>query len=62
MHKSKRCFSLPKKLITNFEKECAKSGYVREKVVAAAVLKFLDSDPNTRSKVFERLAKLSGGK
>jgi hypothetical protein len=62
MHKYKRCFSLPKKLCTDFDKECAKSGYVREKVIAAAMLKFLDSDPNTRSKMFERLAKFSGGK
>ncbi|MHC4444735.1 MAG: hypothetical protein ACYTA5_19225 [Planctomycetota bacterium] len=62
MHKSKCCFALPKKLCTDFDKECAKSGYVREKVIAAAMLKFLDSDPNTRSKMFERLAKFSGGK
>ena len=57
MYTSKRCFNLPKKLTTVFDKECVKSGYFKEKVVAAAMLKFLDSDSNTRNKMFEQMAK-----
>ena len=55
MEKPKRSYYLPGKLVAAFDKECAKSGYVKEKVVAAAMLSFLDSNPETRSKMFERL-------
>ena len=55
MEKPKRSYYLPGKLVTSFDKECAKSGYVKEKVVAAAMLAFLDSNPDQRSKMFDRL-------
>ena len=62
MDKPKRSYYLPGKLVAAFDKECQKSGYVREKVVAAAICKFLDSDPAARAKMFERLASFLGGK
>ncbi|MHC4442307.1 MAG: hypothetical protein ACYTF1_04895 [Planctomycetota bacterium] len=55
MEKPKRSYYLPSKLVSAFDKECSKSGYVKEKVVAAAMYQFINSDPNTRSKMFERL-------
>ncbi len=55
MEKPKRSYYLPGKLVAAFDKECAKSGYVKEKVVAAAMLNFLDSNPDLRSKMFNRL-------
>ena len=55
MVKPKRSYYLPGKLVDAFDKECAKSGYVKEKVVAAAMLAFLDSSPNERSKMFNRM-------
>lgn len=55
MEKPKRSYYLPGKLVTAFDKECSKSGYVKEKVVAAAMLTFLDSNPEARSDMFERL-------
>ena len=58
--KVKRSYYLPAKLIAAFDKECDKSGYVREKVVAAAICKFLDSDANSRTKMFDRLASFLG--
>ena len=62
MDKPKRSYYLPGKLVSAFGKECSKSGYVKEKVVAAAMMKFLDSDPNTRAKMFERLDSFLRGK
>jgi len=58
--KPKRSYYLPGKLVSAFDKECSKSGYVKEKVVAAAMMQFLDSDPATRAKMFERLASFLG--
>lgn len=55
VEKPKRSYYLPGKLVAAFDKECAKSGYVKEKVVAAAMLAFLDSNPEERSSMFERL-------
>jgi len=55
MDKPKRSYYLPAKLISAFDKECSKSGYVREKVVAASMYAFLCSNPETRQKMFERL-------
>jgi hypothetical protein len=55
MDKPKRSYYLPGKLVQAFDKECSKSGYVKEKVVAASMLSFLDSNPDMRSKMFERL-------
>ena len=55
MEKPKRSYYLPGKLVAAFDKECSKSGYVKEKVVAAAMLCFLDSGPEARSKMFDRL-------
>ena len=53
--KPKRSYYLPAKLVTAFDQDCAKSGYVKEKVVAAAMLQFLESRPDERSRMFERL-------
>jgi len=58
----KRSYYLPQKLIDAFNKECGKFGYVREKVVAAAILRFLNSDPNTRADMFERLDTFLAGR
>jgi len=55
IEKPKRSYYLPGKLVASFDRECSKSGYVKEKVVAAAMLSFLDSNPDTRSKMFDRL-------
>ena len=55
MEKPKRSYYLPGKLVSAFDKECSRSGYVKEKVVAAAMHSFINSDPNTRNKMFERL-------
>jgi hypothetical protein len=62
MEKPKRSYYLPGKLVNAFDKECAKSGYVKEKVVAAAMLSFLDSGPEVRSKMFDRLDNFLRGK
>jgi hypothetical protein len=62
MEKPKRSYYLPGKLVSAFDKECLKSGYVKEKVVAAAMYSFINSDPNTRSKMFERLDSFLRGK
>ena len=62
MEKPKRSYYLPGKLVAAFDKECFKSGYVKEKVVAAAMLSFLDSNPETRSKQFDRLDSFLRGK
>ena len=60
--KPKRSYYLPGKLVVSFDKECSKSGYVKEKVVAAAMLAFLDSGPDSRSKMFDRLDTFLKGK
>ena len=62
MDKPKRSYYLPGKLVKALDKECSKSGLVREMVVAASMLKFLDSDPVVRSKMFERLDAFLGRK
>jgi hypothetical protein len=53
--KPKRSYYLPAKLVNAFDKDVEKSGYVREKVVAAALLAFLDSDASTRARMLDRL-------
>ncbi|HOB75834.1 MAG TPA: hypothetical protein PKG54_15060 [Phycisphaerae bacterium] len=55
MEKPKRAYYLPGKLVAAFDKECVRSGYVKEKVVAAAILAFLESGPEARSRMLERL-------
>ena len=55
MDKTKRSYFLPTKLVTLFDKECRKGGYVRERVVAAAVNNFLTASPNDRHKMFLQL-------
>lgn len=62
MEKPKRSYYLPNKLVAAFDRECSKSGYVKEKVVAAAMLSFLDSAPENRSDMFERLDLFLKGK
>jgi metal-responsive CopG/Arc/MetJ family transcriptional regulator len=55
MTKTKRSYYLPDKLVKAFDKECEKSGYVREKVVAAAIEHFLEASPTDRHKMFSQL-------
>ena len=55
MGKVKRSYYLPDKLIKAFDKEVRKGGYVREKVVAAAIQNFLNASPTDRHKMFMRL-------
>jgi hypothetical protein len=63
VEKPKRSYYLPNKLIKDFDKECQRSGFVKERVVAAALLEFLRSDPNGRAGMFDTLAKyLEAGK
>jgi len=62
MEKPKRSYYLPSKLVSAFDRECSKSGYVKEKVVAAAMLCFLDSPPELRSGMFEKLDTFLKGK
>jgi len=58
MDKSKRSYFLPGKLVTLFDKECKKGGYVRERVVAAAIATFLKASPNDRHNMFLELESL----
>lgn len=58
----KRSYYLPGKLLTAFGKECSRSGYIKQNVVAAAVLSFLDSNPEQRSKMFDRLDRFQRNK
>jgi hypothetical protein len=62
MEKDKRSYFLPNKLIAAFDKEAQKQGYIREKVIAAAVAHFLRSGPTERAEMFEDLDKLVSGK
>jgi hypothetical protein len=62
LEKNKRSYYLPGKLVDAFDKESRKAGYVKEKIVAAAVLQFLDSSPDARAKMFDRLDGFVGGK
>ena len=62
MDKPKRSYYLPAKLVKVFSEECAKSGYVKEKVVAAAMQHFLESDPTARANMFDRLSKFLASK
>jgi hypothetical protein len=57
MKKIKRSYYLPAKLIDRFDGECQRSGFVRERVVAAAVFHFLRSDANNRHAMFIDLDK-----
>jgi hypothetical protein len=62
MDKQKRSYFLPNKLVAAFDKEAQKQGYVREKVIAAAVAHFLRSGPDGRAQMFEDVDKLVSGK
>ena len=62
MEKDKRSYYLPNKLVAAFDKEAQKQGYVREKVIAAAIAHFLRSGPTERAAMFEDLDKLVSGK
>lgn len=62
MDKPKRSYYLPGKVVAAFDKEAERQGYVREKVVAAAILNFMESDPKARSKMFDRLDGFVTGK
>ena len=58
MEKSKRSYFLPTKLVAIFDKECKRGGYVRERVVAAAIAQFLKASPNERHEMFMYLDEL----
>ncbi len=60
--KPKRSYYLPGKLVAAFDRECSRSGYVKEKVVVAAMLSFLNSTPELRNDMFERLDVFLRGK
>jgi hypothetical protein len=62
MKKLKRSYYLPLKLIDNFDNECQRSGFVRERVVAAAVYNFLQSNANDRHAMFLDLDKFMNRK
>ena len=62
MEKDKRSYFLPNKLVSAFDKEAQKQGYIREKVIAAAIAQFLRSGPTERAAMFEDLDKLVSGK
>jgi hypothetical protein len=62
MEKDKRSYFLPNKLVTAFDKEAQKQGFVREKVIAAAIAHFLRGNPTKRAAMFEDLDKLVSGK
>ncbi|HOW72608.1 MAG TPA: hypothetical protein PKY77_18565 [Phycisphaerae bacterium] len=62
MDKPKRAYYLPAKLIAAFDKEAAKHGYVREKVVAAAMFTFLESEPRRRAQMLNNLDEFLHGK
>jgi hypothetical protein len=53
--KPKRSYYLPGKLVDVVAKDAAKSGYIKEKMVAAAMFEFLSSSPDARAKMFNRL-------
>jgi hypothetical protein len=55
VEKVKRSYNIPRKVADAFDKECDKYGYVREKVLAVMLMQFLESDPNARAKMFDRL-------
>jgi hypothetical protein len=62
MEELKRSYYLPLKLVKVFTQECSRSGYIKQSAIAAALLLFLDSSPNERSKMFERLDKFQKSK
>jgi len=55
MEKVKRSYFIPAKVSKVLDEAATKQGFVKEKVIAAAVLNFIDGDPNSRSKMFDRL-------
>ncbi len=55
MDKPKRSYYLPAKLIAAFDRECERMGLVKERVVAAAVLYFLEADAEPRQHMLEDL-------
>jgi hypothetical protein len=62
MDKPKRSYYLPGKLVDAFDKECLRAGFVKEKVVAAAIYTFMESGPEVRSKMFDDLDAFLRGK
>lgn len=55
MDKPKRSYYLPIKLIEAFDRECDRVGLVKERVVAAAIFQFLESGPEARQRMMEKL-------
>jgi hypothetical protein len=62
MDKDKRSYFLPDKLVEALDREAKKQGYVREKLIAAAIANFLRSGPTERAAMFEDLDNLLNGK
>ncbi len=55
MEKEKRAYFLPVRLVEALDREAKKQGYVREKLIAAAIGQFIRSSPNDRARMFEDL-------
>lgn len=57
MKELKRSYYLPVTWVDRFDDECQKSGFVRERILAAAVFHFLQSGANNRHDLFMNLDK-----
>jgi hypothetical protein len=57
-----RSYYLPDKLVDAFDREAAKHGYVRGVVVAVVMVRFLESSPDDRARMFENLDRFLNGK
>ncbi|MBN1492064.1 MAG: hypothetical protein JXA69_19275 [Phycisphaerae bacterium] len=55
MDKPKRSYYLPAKLVEAMDRECERVGLVKERLVAAAILSFLEAGPEARQGMFVRL-------
>lgn len=62
MEKPKRSYYLPLKLVGAFDEECERQGLVKERVVAAAILGFMDAGAEERHKMMDRLDAFLHGK
>lgn len=55
MDKPKRSYYLPAKVVAALDRETERLGLVKERVVAAAILHFLQSGPEPRHTMMEKL-------
>lgn len=61
MAKPNRSFYLPARLIAFFDREAERAGHVKQMMIAAAMLRFLESNPQERAQMFERLDSFLNG-